>query len=208
MRRADIPGLLLLAERPQIGPIVLNCTLRELHGANYEMTSMPVEDGSRLTDHRIRMPIEVEIEGVISPRGDTFPGQFDPGLFRTDDPLIDVLDPDRGSERLDPVASAWSKLRAYADSNSPSEVFTALEVYEDMLPVSLVHEEAGTDAIVFTMRLRQVQIARNRNEQFVSPDFESRVRGPDDLGQQGTRELSAQELEQVTGFTEIVEVAA
>ena len=193
-------GLLIFPERPSIGPIVLNCTTRERHGASYTMTHLPVEDGTLKTDMRIRNPIVLEIEGVLSPLPDTQQAQF----AKAD---ID----DNGQNRfpaLDQFETAWARLRAYADNPEPSQVVTALEVYEDMLPVVFDHEEVGYDAIQFRMRLQQVEYARTRSSQFLDPKIANRGVGQDDLGQQGSRELTAQETANVkanfeTGFASI-----
>ncbi len=201
MSRSDEYGLLLFAQRPTIGPIVLNCTTRELHGRTYTSTDLPVEDGAVLADHRIRDPIMLEIEGVLSPMADTLPAQFSP-----------AEDPSAPSEfpALDQFASAWARLVAYADDPRPSQVITALEVYENMLPESFSHEEIGFDAIQFRMVLKEREVARTRREQFLAPDVEARGKGEDDLGQQGSRELSAQEQSNVEAnfSSSVVEVAA
>lgn len=188
MKPADASGLLLFAQRPTIGPITLNCTLREVHGATYTMTDMPIEDGSVITDHRIRDPIVLDLEGVITPQADELPVQF---ASATDAPGVEAF------QQSDEFESVWARLRAYADDSRPGQVVTALETYESMLPVSFTHTEEGKDGIIFQMRLRQIEVARVRREQFVADDFDARVRGEDNLGQQGSLELSNAEQEAV-----------
>jgi hypothetical protein len=182
---ADQYGLLLFAQRPSIGPITLNCTLSETHGSTYTMTDMPIEDGSVLTDHRIRDPIVLELEGVITPQADSVVTQFAPGTSPSPETF----------SQSDEYDTVWSRLRAYADDPRPSQVITALETYESMLPVAFSHTEDGRDGIIFQMTLRQIEVARVRREQFVAADFQARVEDEDNLGQQGSRELSPEQQE-------------
>lgn len=199
VRPADLPFALLFAERPSIGPIVLNCTVREEHGASYTMTSEPIEDGSVLTDHRIRNPRVLEIEGIISPRPDTLSSQLLGGLLDEDQVSVQT------GTNFD---TAWSKLLAYADDPRPSEVVTRLETYPQMLCEQFTHTEDGREVIHFQMTLREIQVARIRREQFLPADFEARGQGEDDLGLQGTEELSDTDLEQVTGYRDTFQIAA
>ncbi len=204
VRPADLPGAILFAQRPSIGPIVLNCTVVETHGASYTMTSEPIEDGSILTDHRVRNPRVLEIEGVISPRPDTLVSQL--GGF-------DSIDIDQDQDGLAKTTgqnfdTAWAKLLAFADDPRPSEVVTALETYPQMLVEEFSHDEEGLEVIQFRMRLREIQVARIRREQFLPEDFEARLQGEDDLGLQGTEEISDTDLEQITGYRDTFEIAA
>lgn len=202
VRVADLPGAILFAQRPSIGPIVLNCTVRETHGASYTMTGEPIEDGSILTDHRIPNPRVLEIEGIISPRPDTLSAQVLRGQDSTDSQ--DVVSSTTGTN----FDTAWAKLRAYADDPRPSEVVTALEVYPQMLCEQFTHDEDGGEVIRFLMTLRETQVARIRREQFLPADFEARGQGEDDLGLQGTESISDTDLEQVTGYRDTFQIAA
>lgn len=199
-KAADFPGAIFFAQRPSIGPIVLNCTVSEVHGASYTMTGEPIEDGAVLSDHRIRNPRELQIVGIISPRPDTLLGQIG---------SVESVGPDGAARTTGRnFDTAWAKLLAYTDDPRPSEVITGLETYPAMLCVDFSHEENGREVIEFQMTLREIQVARIRREQFLPDDFKTRGEGEDDLGLQGTESISDTDLEQLTGYRDTFQVAA
>lgn len=53
-------------EKGQVGSIELDVTLRESHKYSSRATTYPIEDGSILSDHIIRDPVIVVLEGVVT----------------------------------------------------------------------------------------------------------------------------------------------
>lgn len=101
---------LFAAKRPSIGQIIANCTLSEVHGAEYEISEAPIEDGSFLTDHIIRRPIRLQMTAIFSPYPDNIGDQFSDGINAD-------------------TKATWARIRALADSRVPFRVYTQLELY-------------------------------------------------------------------------------
>lgn len=174
-------GVLVLAQRPQIGPIELNCTLLETHGASYTITDAPIEDGAFLVDHKIRDSSRLSMEFIISPLPDNIVDQFSGSAGRG------------GFAASDRHQTSWSRLRALADGQETFEIITDLEVYPEMVFESFEQVEDGGNELHVNAVFRQVEIAKVRREQFLDSDFEDRGSDPDDVGLQGVLELTPQE---------------
>lgn len=174
---ADTNLVLFAAVRPFIGSITLNCTLREEHGADYYMSTEPIEDGSYLTDHRIREPILLTMEAIISPYPDNMVDQF---RGESGQAKRNALDYER---------SVWARIRAVADSNTPFSVYTSREHYADMTFETFRHIEQGEGVIHLYATLRQVQIATLRVDAFTDPSMANILGSSDNLGLQGTTPL-------------------
>lgn len=61
---------LAIADRPSLGAVKLNCTLREMHSRSNVITEAPVEAGANRAHHIVPQPRRLVIEGVISDRPD------------------------------------------------------------------------------------------------------------------------------------------
>lgn len=165
------------AARPKIGSIVLNCTTSEVHGAEFEISQSPIEDGSFLTDHRIELPRVLDMEAIISPYPDNIVDQVR-GLVniakRNDDDIY---------------KSSWARVRALASSNEVFEVITDREVYQSMTFESYSHTEVNEGLIRLQARLRQIQFSTVRREQYLSPSFSDIGGASADVGLQGISPL-------------------
>jgi hypothetical protein len=62
MALADI----VLDQRPIVGMIRLDASIRELHEEGAELSENPVESGANMTDHYRILPNRIQIEGVVS----------------------------------------------------------------------------------------------------------------------------------------------
>lgn len=154
---------LFASKRPSIGNIIANCTLSETHGASYQISTAPIEDGSFLTDHILREPITLAMTAIFSPYPDNF---------------VDQL---RDGENADTKAT-WARIRALADSRVPFRVYTVLEVYEDMVFESFSHTEQDENVIRLEATLRQVQFAKTQSDVAIANSVKNNLSQPDDVG--------------------------
>lgn len=152
------------AARPKIGDLVLNCTTREIHGGEFEISTAPLEDGAVLSDHRIELPRVLEMEAIISPYPDNIVDQVK-GQFTA---LRNVL---KGNAD-DYYRSIWSRVRALASSNETFEVITDREVYSSMTFKSYSHTEVNEGIIRLQAVLWQIQFATVLRERFLAPGFQ------------------------------------
>jgi len=174
-------NLLITAVRPTIGPIVLNCTIRERHSGDIAISEAPIEDGSTLADHALILPKVLEIEGVISPYPDNPADQIRMAAGFVADSIR------RGKPRssADYAADVWARIRALASSLETFDVTTDREHYKSML---FEHYEctdtnnAGTTFLIAT--LRQVQFAKTKFEPFPSDDVKDPLSSTADVGVQ------------------------
>lgn len=154
---------LFAAKRPSIGPIVTNCTLSEVHGASYEISTSPVENGTTLTDNVIRRPIMLSMEAIFSPYPDNIIDQF------------------RDADSVDTRAT-WARIRALADSLEPFEVYTQLQVYKNMMFVEFSHTEQDEGIIRLQATLQQIQIAGVSNDSYIAESVMDKMLKSTDAG--------------------------
>lgn len=161
------------AARPRIGDLVLNCTTREVHGAEFEVTQSPIEDGASLSDHRIELPRRLEMEAIISPYPDNLVDQF-----RGEGLAIK-------RNASDYYRTTWARIRALASSNETFQVVTDREVYEGMTFESYSDTEENKGLIRLTAVLLQVEVATVLRERFLAEDFADMGGNSTDAGLQG-----------------------
>jgi hypothetical protein len=128
---------------------VFDAALFETHRRDSEVTEFPVESGADFTDHIRRLPIEVEIEGIVS---DTPIGQV---------ALLRELD---GGSGVLPSEEALAKLEQIYERRQPVTIQTSKKLYERMAMTSLeipVDRETGK-ALRFTATFRQIKVVTNQ----------------------------------------------
>ena len=111
----------------------------ENHRARAMKTSYPVESGAEITDHAVREPTRLKLEGWVS------------NLMPAAAATIGTPLQERG-------AAAWLEILNTLEAREPLTVVTALAVYQNML---LVSAEAPVDrstglALRFTLELEEV----------------------------------------------------
>ena len=98
--------------QPLIGKV--DGYLAEEHERSVSKTSYPVESGASLTDHAVRQPDKLKLEGWVSD-------------------LLPSDDADQGLALKDRATAAWSEIHKLTDAREPLTVVTRLKVYENML---------------------------------------------------------------------------
>jgi hypothetical protein len=140
-------ALLAFGQRPQIGHIVLNCTIRELHSIEAMVTTRPGGDGSDVSEAYIRLPRRLQLEGAISGRPDNLAHQF--GNFG---PGNNYSFGDRHNTVIEDFKALWR-------SETPFEVLTTGEPYPRMLIERLDWEFSGNDDFHFNASLVEYQVS-------------------------------------------------
>jgi hypothetical protein len=127
---------------------LIDASLSETHSRNSEATEFPVESGADLTDHIRALPIELEIEGIVS---NTPIGRI--ALLR---------DLDGGSGVL-PATEALDKLEQIYERRQPVTIQTELKLYERMAMISLsIPKDRETGNVLrFTASFKQIKIITN-----------------------------------------------
>lgn len=132
-----------------IDNFLIDASLSESHNRESEVTEFPVESGADFTDHIRQLPVEIEIEGIVSA---TPIGRV--ALLR---------DLDGGSGIL-PTEEALAHLERIFERRQPVTVQTDLQLYERMAMTSLQiprDRETGK-ALRFTATFRQIRVITNQ----------------------------------------------
>jgi hypothetical protein len=127
----------------------IDCTVREEHVLDAEVTEYPVEAGAAIADHIRPRPAVVTIEGIIS-----------------DTPFGDLarrrgMDPELVNPRGLPSEQALAMFLAIRETREPVTIETSLRVYESMAMLSFTTEPRKADALFFTAVFKQVEIVEN-----------------------------------------------
>lgn len=155
-------SLLFKKTRAKLGTLELDASVSESHSSSVEVTRHPVEQGAKITDHRLENPDELTITGVISETP-----------LPTSDVSTELRTSEgrqyqgRGQAAAGRVASAYQELLELKASETLLTVVTALRTYENMCLTSLeVPRDAKTGrALRFTAKLTQVRVVQNKTVQ-------------------------------------------
>jgi hypothetical protein len=140
-----------------VGFVQLDCSVMEKHTDAAEITSHPVEDGSLMTDHIRKLPVTLEITGLVTNTPITYlasafakPSTFGSEAFIPSTPSSDRVD------------DAYALMQLMMENGVTMSVVTSLRNYENMAIESLsVTREAPTgQALDCVIALREVQKAK------------------------------------------------
>lgn len=169
-------ALLTITPRPQMGPIILNCTLSEQHSLEAEVTERPVDADGSVSDHYIRAPRIFSMEATISEYPDNLVHQF--GFFG----------PGKKYRFANRKATAWSDIKALWESETPFEVITELEVYPRMLIVNLETIKQDNSDLLFRCLLKEYRIiGLSIEDQLAIDQLDYSSEGADVGANQGTQ---------------------
>lgn len=125
---------------PTIGGIQVDVSIRETHIHEWQVTEAPIETGGSIADHRARMPVGLDMEGVVS----NLPTN-----------LFDLLTQELSAE------DRYLELLELAESDDLIEVVTGLRVYQNMTfrRFEVVRDETTGQIIRFRASLRELEFA-------------------------------------------------
>jgi hypothetical protein len=134
------------------GSMELDCSVDEVHTDEAEITEHPIEEGSTISDHIRKLPIMLEITGLIT----NTPIVYLASLFAKS-PVQGSLIPSQ-----DRVSDGYALLRQFMDDGSILTVSTSLRDYPNMAIQSLTvrrNKDTG-QALDCTIVFREILKAR------------------------------------------------
>jgi hypothetical protein len=165
--------------RRSIGTLTLDATMQEDHSFNGQVTDNPVEGGATVSDHVIRDPLVLTMEGVVTDS----PAQFVTGAFGA------------FSGRSQ---SAYETLVDLRNRSALIDVQTGYALYRNMVIESLRVPNDRTSSFKFTAVLKQFEFTESETvaipaDTTTEPDLAT---GELDGGRQQTRTASEQDAAQ------------
>lgn len=135
-----IASILGAKKGPLIGGIQVDVAISETHRRRWDVTREPIETGSQISDNRVKLPEELEMEGVVSDRPTN---------------LFDLI--------TQPL-SAQDRYLALLDLANENEVFdvvTGLQVYENMTftAFEVQRNETTGEIVRFRASLQEIRFA-------------------------------------------------
>lgn len=139
-------------QSPFIGPIELSVTVRESHDQTADITDVPIENGSNISDHRHVKAPTLSLDGIISDAATTSTAEID-GRGRV------VRRPNPKINSGLTAEEAYTDLVRLFNTAATFEVLTNVQLYKNMHFVRLSRErDKSTDSTVaFTAELRQIE---------------------------------------------------
>jgi len=133
----------------RIGGLTFDAILSEDHRSDYEVTQFPVEDGSIISDHFIRRPRTLTVEGAVS------------DLILSDPTKLPASRSYGAAESGTAIGRSSAAFRALEDLQSRGELFdvqTGLKLYRNMLMTSFSTTTTAESAyaMAFTATLQEV----------------------------------------------------
>jgi hypothetical protein len=142
-------GIAPAVKKPSAGASVsskvieLDANLNEISSSSHQVTDHPVEDGSNISDHIIKDPEELQIDGLIT---------------NTPSSLVDALS--ASSTRAE---DAYDELKTLQENQEPVSVFTSKREYENMVITRLARtRNSGVgEAVQFSISLREIKTVQS-----------------------------------------------
>lgn len=158
------------ARNAQIGGLTVDVTLSELHERNSDITESPVETGSIVTDHVVRRPARVRIEGFV-----------------TDTPAV-IFGLGQGNR----VQSAVETLEQLWKDRQVVQVVTGYGLYQNMVISELQLPRGREQALRFTASLQQIEVVESELAaiELVEGDAQDSASARNESGRQTTQPAS------------------
>jgi len=166
-----IPG-----RRVQVGTILVDATVREVHERSSNITDHPIENGGFITDHVYENPRIVTVEGEV-----------------TDSPVMFFSILGGVSNRS---IEAFDQLNALYETRDIVTLVTGLKSYSDMVIESLrfPKDQRTGGRLQFTAQFKQVKKAASQiigvAEEVASEEVKDKVGATKDIGRQETTEAT------------------
>jgi len=158
--------------KPKIGAITLDASIREEHAIDNDITSEPVEDGSTITDNIVTQPRVLAMEVMLTSHTDT------------------VLPSGSNTRHI----QIYRQLQRLAKAKEVFDVVTTLERYRNMAfrRCGTPRTVENTNALVVTCILRQIEIARVDEAANLAEIAQDIALGEENLGSQGAADLAGE----------------
>ena len=136
--------------KKSIGGFVIDAFIKEHYSFKNSATSIPVEDGSTITDHVIEETPEIQITGFI--------GKAEFVVFEPSAMGVPAADDPKGR-----IRAAYHELMRLKSDRQPVDLVTGLDTYPNMIITEFVIDrEAATGAdLPFEMSFKQIKIVKS-----------------------------------------------
>ena len=153
---------ILIKPKRQIGPLVAQVTIEEVHDDETEITEHPVEMGAIIADHAFIRPAELTIKMAWSD-SPTVAGLFQgiaSGIGGTVAGIQSLLNGTDASQSRD----FYNKLLALRATRVPFDVYTGKRYYQNMLirALSVTNDKETEHCLIVTARFKQVIIVQTQ----------------------------------------------
>lgn len=140
-----------------VGFVQLDCSISETHTDSAEITAHPIEDGSITTDHIRKLPVTLEINGLVTRTPITYLASLlaKPSTFASAG-FIPSLP---GSDRVD---DAYALMQKMMDDGVTMIVITSLRNYSNMAieTLAVTRDSTTGQALNCTIILKEVKKAK------------------------------------------------
>ena len=176
-----------------IGGFVIDAFIREGYSFKNSATDIPVEEGSRISDHVVEEPLEIQISGFI---GKAEMRRYPTGEFAVwEGPLpetqADINVPDPKAR----IRDAHFELLRLKSARQPIDVVTGLDTYPNMVITSYDIDrsvETGAD-LPFEMALKQIKVVKSETTTVnASRPSADQTAGEGNMGVAGTNQPNQQ----------------
>lgn len=148
---------------PSVDTLTIDATLSETHSSKVTVTRHPVEQGVKITDHKLREPDGLVMDCIITndpmPTTDSeTPAQYvNPSGQTFNYAAKSSYEPDRASK-------AYQTLLSLLDSPDLLSVVTSLRNYDNMVLTDITApRDSGTgEALRFTVTFTQIRVVQNQ----------------------------------------------
>jgi hypothetical protein len=143
-------------------PIFPDASVREEHGVQYTVSSVPIEGGPQVTDHVQRQPIPLVV---------------DVALAQSPDAVFVVPSKNRAK-------GMYEDLLGLFDTRQPFEFWTSLRAYPSMIctSCSVPRSAESGDALIVTLVMQQIEIALVNQLQVLADAALALALGTQDVG--------------------------
>lgn len=144
-----------------INDFLIDCSLKETHQFDSQVTEYPVESGSNITDNIRPLPMTLEMECIVS--------NTPIGIMSTFRTTLSA-----GESELPPTTpseDAYDMLLRIRNKRQPVTIRTSLRTYENMAlkTLNIPRDSSVGDALRFTASFIQIDTVENKRSIRVSP---------------------------------------
>lgn len=140
-----------------VGFVQLDCSVSETHTDSAEITAHPIEDGSITTDHIRKLPVTLEVNGIVTRTPITYLASLysPPSTFAS----TGFIPSTPGSDRVD---DAYALMQKMMEDGVTMIVITSLRNYSNMAieTLAVTRDSTTGQALNCTIILKEVKKAK------------------------------------------------
>jgi len=178
-------SLLFSDQKHRIGELLIDAVIKENHELRAQVSEHPTESGDSFCDHVQNLPVQLQIDGIISNTPMTLVGLT---MFNS---FANAL-----SERSNDLAEeAFKKIEGIFSKREPITIATTLKEYPHMVLESLSVERGGgtSESLHFKATAKQVRLVNQSLIDVPKPKVE-RAKPKRKMGKQESKPAAKQTL--------------